>query len=372
MKPEDMRAAMKLLFENFWIIRSDVPEDYLFLRRHHVELRKELRQRLGLHLIMRPQYIQVLKRPHQLDSWMGEISFTSQLDYALFCCGMAYVEGLEAETPFMLDELIRDLDLSAPEELAIDWTNYNHRKSLIRVIKKMIGLRVIETIQGEAGSFEQAEENQEVLFSTTILARAFLSRAPQSYSQYETFAAYWEDVQANRKLEGNQVLYQRLMMEGVIQRTTENEESFIRLKNYYRLMKEYIENATYFNFELYRDYAALTLEERDNWPDIFPSRKVIDEVLIQLATIIRTDDLESSPYGLITYPHEKWQTLVKELRKNYAGYWSKELRDMTVEQLGHSLLARGEDWQLLSGDEGKIIINPVFGRLIAEMRNEDD
>lgn len=371
MKTEELSYGLKLLFENFWIIRSDSPEDYAFLRRHQGELQKELRQRFGMNLVIRPQYIQVLKRPHHLDSWMGEVGFTSQLDYALFCCGMAYVEGLEAETPFMLDELIRDLELSIPEEIEIDWTNYNHRKSLIRVIKKMLDLRIIENIQGETSGFEQSEANQEVLFATTILARAFLSRAPQSYMQYATFEEYWKAIQENRAQEGNQLLYQRLMMEPMIQRTKENEETFVRLRNYYHAMKGYVETATFFHFELYRDYAAFTLEQRDNWQDVFPSRKVIDEILIQLATLVRKELFGNSSYGLLVLSFEEWEQLLSELQKNYGNYWSKEFSDMTLQQLSKALLERGKEWDLFEEKEAQLIVNPVFGRLIAEMRHED-
>lgn len=372
MKTEELSYGLKLLFENFWIIRSDSPEDYAFLRRYQGELQKELRQRFGMSLIIRPQYIQVLKRPHHLDSWMGEVGFTSQLDYSLFCCGMAYVEGLEAETPFMLDELIRDLELNVPEEIEVDWTNYNHRKSLIRVIKKMLELRIIENIQGETSEFEQSEANQEVLFATTILARAFLSRAPQSYMQYENFDEYWNDIQENRSQEGNQLLYQRFMMEPIIQRTKENEETFVRLRNYYHVMKDYIETATFFHFELYRDYAAFTLEQRDHWQDVFPSRKVVDEILIQLATIVRRESFEKTSYGLIILSYEEWNQLLSELQEIYVQYWSKEFSEMSTQQLSNVLLERGREWHLFEENEEQVIVKPVFGRLIAEMRREDD
>lgn len=372
MSPEELRHAFKLLFENFWIIRSRTPEYYNFLRRHQAALQKELNQRFGMNLIIRSQYIQLLKRPHTLAPWMGASSFTSRLDYTLFCCCMAYIEGLEAETPFMLDELIHDLDLMIPEEAMVDWTNYNHRKSLVRVIKKMIDLSVIENIQGETGMFERSEENQEVLFTTTIQARAFLARAPQSYTEYQSFTDYWTDIQENQSLEGNQLLYQKLMMEPLIERTEENEQVFIRLRNYYHHMKEYVETNTPFYFELYRDYAAFTLEGRDNWQAIFPSRRVIDEILIQLATLLREQSAESTAYGIRYITQPEWQELLITLKQEYRTFWSKEYSEMSIEQLSVELLERGKEWALFDRNEAHILIKPVFGRLIAEMRREDE
>lgn len=372
MKPEELRQALKLLFENFWIIRARDPESYNFLRRHQSNLKKELNQRFGMNLMIRSQYIQLLKRPHKLAPWMGVNNFTSQLDYALFCCSMAYIEGLEADTPFMLDELINDLDLMIPEEIVVDWTNYNHRKSLVRALKKMLDLTVIESIQGETGMFERSEENQEVLYTTTAQGRAFLARAPQSYTEYPSFEDYWTDIEANRTIEGNQLLYQRLMMEPVIERTEENEQTFVRLRNYYHHMKEYVETNTHFYFELYRDYAAFTLENRDNWQEIFPSRKVIDEILIQLATLLRERSVRFSTYGVGKLSEANWLVLLEELRQDYHTYWSKEFSEMSIEQLSAALFARGAEWQLFETKDEQILINPALGRLVAEMRQEDE
>lgn len=371
MKPEDLAEALRLVFENFWIIRKDTPDNYAFLRRHQVELQKELRQRFGMNLLVRPQYIQLLKRPMALQSWMGDIDFVSTIDYALFCCCMAYVEGLEAETPFMLDELLRDIELIAPEELKIDWTNYNQRKSLVRVINKLEDLRIIEVIQGITDGFEQSEFNQEILFVTTVQARAFLARAPQSYSEYASFHDYWQDYQESLNLEGNQILYQRLMEEPLIKRTSDNEELFVRLRKNYHHMQEYVETNTPFYFELYRDYAAFTLEQRDQW-ELFPSRKVSDEVLIQLATIIRKENVQENEYGEIRFSMEEWKLLLKELKETYDGYWSKEFTDMSEQQLSDALLKRGTDWQLFTQLENTIIVQAVFGRLVAEMRKDDE
>jgi uncharacterized protein (TIGR02678 family) len=370
MTGEQMSQALHLLFENFWIIREDAPEQYLFLRRHQGQLQKELRQRFGMNLIIRPQYIQLLKRPHRLAAWMGEIGFQETQDYALFCLAMAFVEDLEAETPFMLDELIRSLDLLAPEEVLLDWTNYNQRKSLVRVLKKLISLRLIETIQGETAYFEQSEANQEVLFVTTPQARSFLARAPQSYTQYPQFEDFWADLQANRGLEINQLLYQRLMMEPVLIRSEETEDAFSRLRNYARFMKDFLEENTEFSFELYRDYAAFTTERRDTVKEVFPSRQVIDDLLIQLATLLRQTSYVEDYNGMILLSDELWQQLVLELQSTYQEFWSKEFKEMNLSQLSQALLRRGMSWQLLEKMEDDIKVYPAFGRMVAEMRKE--
>jgi len=372
MNGEQMSQAMQLLFEHFWIIREDAPEQYAFLRRHQGQLQKELRQRFGMNLIIRPQYIQLLKRPHRLAPWMGDIGFQEPADYALFCLAMAYIEDLEAETPFMLDELIRSLGLLAPEEVLLDWTNYNQRKSLVRVLRKLISLRLIETIQGDTAYFEHSEANQEVLFATTAQARSFLARAPQSYTKYSDFAAFWADLQGSRGLETNQLLYQRLMMEPVLMRSEETEEEFSRLRNYARYMKDFLEENTAFSFELYRDYAAFTTESRDAAKAVFPSQQVIDDILIQTATLLRQSALKEDYQGIVLLHEEQWVSLIKTLQEKYQAFWSKEFKEMSCAQLSQVILHRGENWQLLEKIDNQVKIYPVFGRMIAEMRTENE
>lgn len=372
MKPEELSQAITLLFENFWIVRETQPEEYMFLRRQQGFLQKEMKDRFGMKLIMKNQYIQLLKRPLVLQEWMGNIGFTTKVEYVVLCLSMAYVEGLEANRPFMLEELIREIELMKPERIDLDWSDYTHRKSLVSVIKKMLEFKVIETIQGETNGFAQSESQQEILFITTELARSFLSQAPKSYTQYDSFVDYWKEMSENHYLEGNQKLFQQLMLTPYIQRTPNNEEEFVRLRNYHHHIAPYFDEKTTFHFELYRDYAALTVEQRESSDYIFPSKKVVDEIMIQLATVCRNRQLERNPYGVITLNKQEWYQLLDELQSEYRSYWSKEFSEKSIENLSKSLLEKGQDWGLLNEVGNEIKINPTFSRLIAEMRNDDE
>lgn len=372
MEREEMAKALDLLFENFWIIRDEMPDEYRFLRRHQEALAKELRQRFGMSLFIRPQFIQLLKRPHNLAPWMGEVGFSETLDYVLFCCGMAFVEDREAGSPFMMDELIREMELMVPEKTALDWTNYLHRRSIVKVLKKMISLHVIENVQGQTELFEQSEDNQEVLFVITAQARYFLARAPQSYLEYPKFEDFWKDINASSALENNQIVYQRLMMEPQIQRNEENEDFFSRLRNYFRYISDFTDNQTSYQFELYKDYGSFTLEQRDAAKEIFPSRLVVDEILVQLATLVRGENKTKDAYGVIQFSLEEWQKLIEKLKDQYHNFWSKEFRELSMKELSHRLQSRGEDWEMLKISNELVSVYPVFSRVIGEMRKENE
>lgn len=370
MKREDYERAFTLLLENFWILRSESPEDYFFLRKHQVELGQELRNRFGMNLIVRAPFIQIVKRPHELASWMGDTEFIDKLDYVLFALCMAYVEEKEEESAFMMDDLTRALDLMMPETVTVDWTLYHHRRSLVRALLKMENLHLIQIIQGDTAGFEESENNQEILFMTTPQTRYFLAQVPASLTEFTDFDQFWEMINDNRNLEANQVIYQRLIMEPQIQREKTNPETFTRLNNYYRYFYEFFEEKSPFTLEVYKDYASLTVQSRKNW-QIFPSNKVVDDILIQLATLIRADKRQSDGYGRLFYSQPNWQNLIKELQKKYQGYWSKEFKEMSLDELEKAVVNRGIDWQLMQKAETGIYVNPVFARIIAEMEEDN-
>lgn len=373
MKPEDFSRALKLLTENYWLIRKNQLEEYNFIRRQQPFLQRELRQRFGWNLVIRPQYIQMLKRPFLLEAWMGDIGFSQSMDYSLFCCGLAFTEDLEPEAAFMMDDLIRGMQLIIPQTLKMDWNNYNHRKSLVRAIKKMEELYLIERIEGEMQDFERSEENVEILFSTTPLTRSFLPRAPQAYNQYENFTDFQADLAHNRQsLERNQVLYQRLMLEPFLPRTKENEELFSLLRNGARHMENYLAEKTAYSFELYQDYAAFTLETRDGWPEIFPSRQVVDEVLVQLATILRQEKFPLTAYGKMPLTLATWEHVLTILKATYEKIWSKEFQTFSLQQLSSELLKRGSSWRFLEETTTEIIVLPALGRLVGEVEEKNE
>ena len=124
--------------------------------------------------------------------------------------------------------------------------------------------------------------------------------------------------------------------------------------------------------DLFHDYAVQTLEQSDNWQDVFPSRRVVDEILIQLATVLRKMVKECSAYGVVTISMDEWNQIISYLRKNYSQYWSKEFLEMSNEKLQETLFNRGKEWHLFEKQYEVILINPMFSRLIAEMRNEDE
>lgn len=67
---------------------------------------------------------------------MGIQTFKSPLDYAIFCCGLAYTEQRSVDEQFLLSEITEEIQDMYPGEFPLDWTNYKHRNSLVRALKQ--------------------------------------------------------------------------------------------------------------------------------------------------------------------------------------------------------------------------------------------
>ncbi|MDF9298626.1 TIGR02678 family protein, partial [Geobacillus stearothermophilus] len=87
------KEALAALFEQFWIIRDQEPDLYQLVREREHVLKKYVEEKFGYRLIVHRYFAKLEKIPADPEPWMGIESFQEPLDYALFCCLMAYLEG---------------------------------------------------------------------------------------------------------------------------------------------------------------------------------------------------------------------------------------------------------------------------------------
>src|SRR5699024_11900123 len=108
----------------------------------------------------------------------------------------------------------------------------NHRRSLVRVIKQMEKMTIIKTVEGEIDQFTMNEE-EEVLYETTIYARYFMRSYPKDLTDYaskeENIEREWERHEADaRRKKG----YRKLMRLPVDYREREDSLEFAYIGKY--------------------------------------------------------------------------------------------------------------------------------------------
>ena len=368
---EDVFLALESLFEQFWIIRDEQPELYRMILRNRKEIRKILNERFGLNLIYHLRFFQVQKRPIKPMPWMGIEGFSDQMDYALMMCAMAYTEEKNEKEAFLLSELVEELQHSYPRENFVDWTNYRHRRSLVRVLKKMVEFRLIEVIEGETEDFLSEGENRgDVLYQVTVYSRYFLGQRPESYSDFEDFSEMQASFERMYPIERPHRVYQRLLLEPVLLRTEETLSDFEYLRNQYTSIEKFWEQ-TSFRFELTRDTAILSINRRRGG-NYFPAFRVVDEILLQLAEVFRLADQDYDEYGRIHLSRVAWRAIVEKLKDTNDEYWSKEYRELTLTELDETLLKTAYDHHFLTHDETDVVIFPSFARTIGYLNTEKE
>ncbi|CAM3264124.1 TIGR02678 family protein [Sporolactobacillus spathodeae] len=360
---EQIQEGLTCLFENYWILRADNPERYHQLRRMEKDLKRVLDDRFGLRLHVHTQFIKLEKIPVEPKSWMGITDFQDVMDYTLFACALAFLESKEQNDYFLLSHLVEELNENYPDREALDWTNYRHRTSLVRVVTQLLKLHLMDRIEGDIGRFAQNEQF-EALYRVTLYARYFMRTYPEDIYQYKDWHALTHEDNDRLEAHGRRwEAYRRLMMEPVVTRTSENSE---QLFNYFRVQRrsieDFFERTTPFSFELTRDAAMLTLSERKQSYTYFPAQPVIHDILLQLAAQIRSQDPVRDAYGQATLSRQEWLSLIQNVQQTAAAGWSKEFREMTTDRLADRLLDEACAWQLAETRGDQVILLPALVR----------
>lgn len=364
---EKAQTALRLLMEKFWILRLEEPDLYQNVRERENMLKRYVDEKLGFDLIVHQHFIKLEKIPVEAKSWMGIQEFQEARDYAILCCALAYTENRSVDEQFLLSDICEDIKDIYPGDIALDWTNYNHRRSLVRVIKQMEKMTIIKTVEGEIEQFAMDEE-QEVLYETTIYARYFMRSYPKDLTDYESteeiLQSEWErhEVDERRKR-----VYRKLITSPVVYRETEDDPDFAYIRNYRNRLSDDLEEHTLFRLEVFKNAALLVSEERKQELTLFPDQKAIMDVALHFASYIRAHEegFQPNELGNIRITPIVFEQTVKEVHSLYGEGWSKQYREGTITATMNELIRVLMNWEMLSTDKetDAYVIRPLLGRI---------
>lgn len=365
----DLTEALSYILKGHWISKKQQPDIYYYVKKHAWELKRFLQTYYGWNILVRSDFIQVFRRPMVPSSWMGVDNFKSPLDYTLLCLAMAFIEEKSVDTPFLLSEMTEDILRQAPEEISLDWVAYQHRCSLVRVLVYLVENGIIERIEGDEHDFESSNTGaQSLLYITGITSRYLLGRSPESLTSYSSFNEFWQDIESFEHTERTQDIFRHLLLEPVVYRTPKTEPLFVRMRQYRHIISNGAERMG-FSFVLTKDYAAFVTSQRE--AHNFPSRKAVDEIIIQVATLVCEEDYPIDTYGQIDLEWTQWINILQHTKNRYGDLWTKSLKEMTLDELSTALLQRATEWQYIQRlEENRIRLLPIVPRMIAN-RDED-
>lgn len=364
---EKAQTALRMLLEKFWVLRMNDPELYQIIREREKVIKRYVLDKMGFDLIVHQHFIKLDKIPVEPRSWMGMQGLKEPRDYAIFCCALAFTENRTIDEQFLLSDICEDIKDMYPGEFPLDWTNYNHRKSLVRVIKQLEKLSIVTAVEGEVEQFAM-DEGQEVLYETTIYARYFMRSFPKDLSEYdskeEILAEEWErhDIDARRKR-----VYRKLLMSPVMYRESEDDPDFAYLRNYRNRLREDIESHTMFRLEIFKNAAIIVSEERKQELTLFPDQKALMDIVLHFSAYLREHMEEYPPdtLGNIRITHITFEQMVANLHRDYGAGWSKQYREGSLTSTTNELIELLQDWEMLvkETDPFAYIIKPLVGRV---------
>lgn len=370
-KKEQIKEALKLLFNHYWIIRDQQMEEFALLKGVESELLQLVKERFGYALRFTPDYIKLEKIPVEPKDWMGIQAFQSPEDYALFCCLLAFLEEQSRSPFFLLSHICEELLRLYPIKDAINWQNFTHRKSLVRVLKKAKEFHLIEERDGMIEQFGQ-DESAEVLYHATGYGRTFMRPYPEDIASFADSTQLKAIDQQIFQQENAQryLAYRRLFLEPTVLRSDIDESLVYYLRNQRKAINDFAENYTDMTFEVYKDVFQVTADN-SNQPHVFPGTKALDDILLQLGTVVRSKDYVPESSGIISLSYSQWLQLVEELFQAYHNGWSKEYRETKpFDVLAQELLSYGSQWMLLREQADEVWLLPQLARFSGEYNDD--
>ncbi len=376
---EQTKHAMELLFEYFWIVRADNPDQYWLIKNKENKLREYLLEKFEFNLIVNKYFIKLEKVPVDTEVWMGIQSFKSNKDYAILCSLMAYLSNKNVNEQFLLSEACESIKRLYPIEEGIDWENYGHRQSLVRVMKLLQNLSVVKAFDGDISGFHQ-EKDQEVLYQVTVLSRYFLRSFLGDLENFKDVKEFLGDQKVNiHRLKRSQKVYTRLFLSPVVHKHEIAAEEYEYLKNYRNYIEQDVRNHSDFQFELYKNEAFLSTNEAKAIRTLSNNGKMIADIALQFAKAVK-DKIEDrqlkfdSVKGSLELTAVEFENIILECKGRDGWAWSKEYRQASLRKLAGDLLDYLAAWKL-AGQESEtsiIFLYPPLVRTVGDLLNKQE
>jgi len=371
---EKAQTGLRLLMEKFWVLRRQEPGLYQLIREREKTIKRYVDDKFGFDLIVHQHFIKLEKIPVETKSWMGIQDFQEPRDYAIFCCALAFTEDQSVDDQFLLSDICEDIRDLYPGEFPLDWTNYNHRRSLVRVIKQLEKLSIVLSVEGEVDQFAM-NQDEEVLYETTVYARYFMRSYPKDLFEFDTvddiLASEWErhGLDSRRKR-----VYRKLFFSPVVYRESEDDLDFAYIRNYRNRIREDIEAHTLFRLEIFKNAALLVADERKQEFTLFPDQKAIMDVALHFASYLR-DHMEEYPpneFGQIRLTRITLEQIIEALHTTFGRGWSKQYREGTITSTTNELIELLFDWEMLGVEDmtNAYLVRPLLGRLSGRYPNK--
>ncbi|MBR2077736.1 MAG: TIGR02678 family protein [Exiguobacterium sp.] len=361
---ERMQDALGILFEQFWVLRTEQPIVYQKIREREHQLKRYVTEKFGFDLIVHQHFIKLEKLPVDPKPWMGIQVFTEPMDYAIFCCALAFTESKSVDEQFLLSHITEDIQEMYPGDLPLDWTNYRHRRSLVRALKQLDELKLIRAVDGDVDLFA-TNETEEVLYEVSVHARYFMRSYPEDLFNYETMEDILTSEWSRQKEdERRKRVYRKLMFSPIVYRESKDDPDFAYIRNLRNRLTDEFEKYTPFRLEVFKNAAMLVLPEQKQRYTLFPNQKGVTSVALHVADHIRKRNLPVNEMGEIRITMLEFERIVEAVQLEWGSGWAKQYREDSPKKITNELVSLLLEWEFgyVETDSGILVIQSGFGR----------
>ena len=328
--------ALEILLGRRWILKSRDRELYYRMKDEAPAIKKFLTEKLGYQMIVNPYLIKIEKMPAKPENWMGILEFNDKIEYVFFCMILMFLEEKEAMEQFVLSELTEYIQGQYQEE-QIDWTVYQYRRHLIKVLKYCVNSGILDVDDGSEENFAKDGSN-EVLYENTGASRYFMRNFTQDimgYTKPEDFQKEeWIDVDEDRGIVRRQRVYRQLLMTMGMYKNEQNEEDFAYIRNQRNLVQSDFEEYLDCELHVHRTSAFLILSQDCRMGRCFPEENTISDVILLVNGMIceKIEEGEIVPAAdeRIFIPREMFTGILESCKELYGRGFIKTYREMTT------------------------------------------
>ncbi|MCT4605656.1 MAG: TIGR02678 family protein [Marinisporobacter sp.] len=362
---------LKKLLENYFIVKDKDKELYYGIKDHYKNFKTFIRDKLGYELLMRGDFIKLEKRPGIPEGWMGIDEFDQIREYIFFMLLLIFLEDKNKEEQFLLSHVTEFIAANSIGE-KVDWTDYQTRRSLIKVMKFAISQNIILINDGEENEFTK-DNSTEVLYESTGLSKYMVRNFSIDIMRCKSYKDLEEDhgefIDKERGFLRKNRVYRRLMLSPIVYNEGAEDEDYGYIKNYRNIIEEDFRKYLNWSLHVHRNGALAILREGDRFKKSFPSSLGISDVVLHLNKSIfdRVKDgkLHRKTNDVINMTKEEFKEMVKDLKEEMGQGWSKEYRERSLERLTKDLLEYMKSFCMVHIDT-EIHIYPLVGKIIGD------
>ncbi len=363
---------LELLLDQYWLVKDDNKDLFYRVKDRIPQFKNFLNEKLGYRIMMNQHLIKLEKIPGSAESFMGIQEFSDKMQYILLCLLLMFLEDRSRDEQFVLSEITEFIAGNNLGKDRIDWTLYSHRKHLIKVLRFAQDLGLMKVNDGDDQKFAHHYE-AEVLYESTGLSRYFVRHFTSDMMGFNNFKdlekAEWGDLNTDRGIIRRHRVYRKLLMEPAVYSQGADDVDYDYIKKQRGVIEGDFSKYLDYQLDVHKNMAMVVVPSEKNIKDGFPNTKVICDITLLFAGMIREaldeKQLFINSEGGITLSRPAFDEWVLKLKEKVGKNWSKEFREMSVAALAENLLMYMEEFKMIrqSYQGREIEILPLTGKL---------